>query len=83
MGRKSFFAPGEAEAVRRRRADRDAFRLDAERVGEPCAHRRAVRGDPRLLADQDDVRVDEMPSVLLDAGPRLPQQLDRIGTVQA
>ena len=38
-----------------------------------------VRREPRLLADQDDVRVRELPAGGAHMLPRLPQQLDGVG----
>ena len=57
-------------------------RFDPERVGKPRAHRVAMRREPRLLADQHDVGVLELPAGLAHAAPRLAQQLDRVRALE-
>src|SRR4051794_41506515 len=45
--RRALAAPDEAHPLARRRLDVDAPRVNVERLGEPRAHRLAVRGDLR------------------------------------
>ena len=58
-------------------------RLDAERAREAAAHLLAVRRDPRLLADQDAVRVDELEAGLAHLRVGVAQQVERVGAVPA
>ena len=41
-----------------------------------------MRREPRLLADQHDVRVRELPARARDVPPRLTQQLERVGSLE-
>src|SRR6266550_509909 len=66
LGREPFTAAGEAELVGRGRAHRDAIDIDPHCTCEPSAHRDAHVGDPRPLANQDAVRVDELEAAHAD-----------------
>src|SRR5207249_1194202 len=74
-----FAATGEAEAVGGRRPDGYAAGLDAQGTGERRRHRVALRRDARLLADQQAVRVDELPAPAAHRLVRDPEELDRRG----
>ena len=50
--------------------------VDAERIRPAAAHLLAVRREARLLADQDDVGVRELPAARADLLPRLREQLE-------
>ena len=59
MRRESLATPREPEEVGRRRTDVDDAVADIERACEPSPHLLSVRGNSRLLTDQDAVCVDE------------------------
>src|SRR5438874_3001 len=72
-----FAASREAEPVSRRRAYVDLRCFRAHGIGEPLAHLLAQRRDPRILADQYAVRVDELPPRLADLSGGAPEQIER------
>jgi hypothetical protein len=79
VGSEALSSPEEPEPVGCRRPNRHAARLDAERAGEALAHLVAHVADPRLLADQDAIGVDEVPTRLTHLAVGLPQQVQRRG----
>src|SRR5579862_9945177 len=69
-----------AEPVGRRRPDVDL--AGADRLLEAAAHRLAVRGDPRLLADEHAVGVDELEARSRHLRIGLREQLERRDAAQ-
>ena len=67
-----FGAAGEAELLAGRRLDRDPAGVDAGDLGDPGAHRLAVRPDLRRFADQRRVEMD-------DGAAARPHPLRRVG----
>src|SRR5437870_4871749 len=67
LGSEPFAAPRKAEAVGGRRANGDELWVDLERAREPVAHLEPVGREPRLLADQDHVRVRKLEPEPADA----------------
>ena len=67
-----FGAAGEAELLAGRRLDRDPAGVDAGDLGDPGAHRLAVRPDLRRFADERRVEID-------DGAASRPHPLRRVG----
>src|SRR5690349_14416357 len=67
--------------VGRRRAD--VHLAAPDRLGQTCAHLLAMRRDARLLADQDAIRVHELPAGRLALSPPVAEQVEAAGAAEA
>src|SRR5271157_1205399 len=72
--RDSLSAPGESEALGRRRLDADASDVEAGDFGHPLAHRLAIGTDLGRFADERRVEIDDQPAARSDPARRVGEE---------